>query len=251
MVAAINSFPAAYHEDYFSTSPLATAYLQSPPTGPSATALAGKLISVLGNWGAGGRKAPSTATLEKCGESLSDKILHRKLSLIAKNLSPANVGLNGNRRTINSLPKERACNLLELCLLSTLRQLSDALFTNNTNVTYPMKALLLITGAGPALDSQVRKGLRSAGFSGVDRTQFLLPSDISSADGLKLTRLPFILGQCYANNKNIFQWAASQSRYPSLTEHPGRIFDVLLFVQAQLKAPVLELADLKQPWYVS
>jgi len=107
-----------------------------------------------------------------------------------------------------------------------------------------MKVLLLITGFMPALDSErVRTGLDRGDFSGMNRTQYLLPADAAHADGKKITRLPFLLGQCWTTYTQQLQDGISNSRFPDLKEEPGRVFDILLFTQANKDSPVLVACD--------
>jgi hypothetical protein len=95
-----------------------------------------------------------------------------------------------------------------------------------------MKTLLLITGLMPAFDNQVRKGLENAGFKGVKKTQYLLPENGSSnADVKKITRLPFILGNCWREYRSVLSKGIQQSRHPNLDREPGRLFDILFFTQ--------------------
>lgn len=62
IVTAINSFNPGYHDDYHRVKGLAKPYLAAP-TAANAARLAGVLETVLINWGAGSRKAPSVAAL--------------------------------------------------------------------------------------------------------------------------------------------------------------------------------------------
>jgi hypothetical protein len=105
-----------------------------------------------------------------------------------------------------------------------------------------MKALLLITGLMPALDSQVRKGLRLAGKVGFMGQQ-LLPQNTHQAGGRRICYLPFQLGQCWELNREILLEGVRKSRHPGLESAPGRVFDVLLFMQAQSKRKMILKAD--------
>jgi hypothetical protein len=113
-----------------------------------------------------------------------------------------------------------------------------------------MKALLLITGFMPAFDSQVRMGLQRGGFAGVNKTQYLLPDDADHADGKKISRLPFLLGQCWTACAQQLQEGISASNSPELREEPGRAFDVLLYMQADEASPILVTCDPpSRQWY--
>jgi len=77
------------------------------------------------------------------------------------------------------------------------------------------------------------------GLLGMDKTQYLLPADASRIAGKGLTRLPFLLGECWAACVQQIREGVEKSRFPDLVSEPGRIFDVLLFMQADSKSPVL------------
>jgi hypothetical protein len=124
-------------------------------------------------------------------------------------------------------------------LICALGLLAKHLFVENTNATYPMKAALLVTGLMPAFDSKVRRGLQRGGLLGMDKTQYLLPADASGVVGKQLTRLPFLLGECWTACARQLREGVDKSRFPDLVSEPGRIFDVLLFMQADWKIPVL------------
>jgi hypothetical protein len=106
-----------------------------------------------------------------------------------------------------------------------------------------MKTVLLITGFMPALDSRVRVGLQRSGLSGINRTQYLLRDDPAHADGKKITRLPFLLGQCWTTCAQQLREGVAKSNFPDLTEDPGRVFDILLFMQAGKDSPILVTCD--------
>jgi hypothetical protein len=164
--------------------------------------------------------------------------------------SRTTLGFDGGTRLVNGVRDHQSLADFDATLLRALSKLADGLLQNNTNVTYPMKALLLISGLMPALDSQVRAGLGNAGFKGFERTQFLLPRDSGSADAKKLTRLPFVLGQCWIDCLKLLQEAVRRSRLELLLRHPGRVFDVLLFMQASKENALLLTLHLdRETWY--
>lgn len=155
-------------------------------------------------------------------------------------------------RATRCLNKDRTDTTLvsfDTTLLGTLHLLASRLFHGCTNVTYPMKVLLLITGLMPALDGNVRGGLHRGGFAGMSTTQFLLADTTQSANGKKLTRLPFLLGQCWSAFLPQFLTGIQHSQYPELVEEPGRVFDILLFMQARTEVPVLSYAGGNALWY--
>lgn len=258
---AIDAFPSGYHADFFCVRTVAREYLDCAATGPSKDTtrhLAKRLRCVLMNWGAGKKKAPKLCKEQKVTVVLLERGLHDDLVKLA-HTGLACLSLHKQKRTI--LPGARITTVRDFdeILLSVLRRLSEGLFTNNTNVTYPMKALLLISGLMLALDSRVRAGLACAGFKGMNakRTQYLLPSPRSAedADAKKLTRLPFLLGHCWATFSQVLRDGIRRSGYPQLANEPGRVFDILFFRQGKTKKKLLTLCHSasepkkKAKWY--
>jgi hypothetical protein len=183
IISAINEFDSGYHADYFGIRHLATAYLDAPI--PTNTApLAEKLNAVFPRWGAGKRGAPRVKSEQDIQVALMGQAMHKLLLEVTRAPVPALTLTGGTTRTVNGVGSMSALARFDYGLLVSLRALADSMFVGNTNVTYPMKALLLLTGIMPALDSQVRKGLGKAGFSGVDKTQFLIPQNTACVDGM-------------------------------------------------------------------
>jgi hypothetical protein len=184
------------------------------------------------------------------GQLASDTCPNLRLQMIHHSL--AALGGSGlstltvaqRRRLLNGRPAAQAeLDAFDANLFFALRSPGDHLFFGNTNVTYPMKSILLLTGFMPALDSQVRKGLQRGGFIGMDRTRYLLPYDGNHADGRKIASLPFLLGECWAACSQQLQEGIAESSFPTLGQEPGRIFDVLLFMQSNPRLPVLVTYD--------
>ena len=237
VVAAIDDFRGSYHADYARARDIAKSYLSEPPSLASAAALSEVMYQVLGNWGAGSRKAPIRRSPADTGLRLLNPGLHNRLNKLAGDASSGlRLGPQGARvLTPTSLFND--LKSFDHDLLHTLAELAEAFFENNTNVTYPTKTLLLITGLAPAWDSQVRKGLRRSGMKGVSGTQFLLPADSSRALGQRVCRLPFSVASCWNHNQHLLQEAISQSNHPALCSEPGRVFDILFFMQQDLRRP--------------
>ena len=237
VAAAIDDFRGSYHADYARVRDIAKSYLCEPPSTANTAALSEVMYQVLGNWGAGSRKAPIRRSPADTALRLLNPSLHNRLNKLAGDASSGlRLDLQGARGlTPTSLFDD--VKSFDHDLLHTLAELAEAFFENNTNVTYPTKTLLLITGLAPAWDSQVRKGLRRSGMTGMSGTQFLLPADSSKALGQRLCRLPFWVANCWDTHQDIFQKAVRQSNYPALCSDPGRVFDVLLFMQQDLRRP--------------
>jgi hypothetical protein len=160
------------------------------------------------------------------------------------------VSVSHNQRSFVGIPTTQAAlDAFDANLFAALHALADGLFAGNTNATYPMKAALLITGLMPAFDSQVRCGLQRAGFIGMNKTQFVLPGNANCADGKKIARLPFLLGECWHAYSPQINAGIATSRYTGLLDEPGRFFDVLLFMQGDTRNPVLVSYHGPRTWY--
>jgi hypothetical protein len=244
ITGAINAFSHAYHADFSEVRAIGRQYLaEATPKDSIVVDLARTLRCVLACWGAGQREAPELRGAAEFVTVLRQPEIRASLAALALTPLPALTVvqqrryLNGNPAT----PQELA--VFESYLFGVLRALGKRLLIGNTNATYPMKAVLLITGLMPAFDSQVRCGLQRGGFVGMNQTQFLLPTNASRADGKKVARLPFLLGECWAACAVKLHKAIAKSDFPELISEPGRVFDVLLFVQGDENKPVLVTCD--------
>jgi hypothetical protein len=223
IINAINGFSAAYHDDFFRVRELGRRYVCDREPGECG-ALAQALRCVLGSWGAGKREAPALQGLEAFERTRARPENHMRLVALAQAQGSA-LTFVGRRRQGTSVAE------FERNLFESLIALAQELFIDNTNVTYPMKAVLLITGLMPAFDSQVRSGLKRAGLRGMDKTRYLLPRDSSRADGQKIAQLPFLLGECWKACTDQIYEGIRKSKRSNLGAEPGRFFDVLLFMQ--------------------
>jgi hypothetical protein len=231
LTTAIHVFNAAYHQDYFTVRAEAVDYLSKPPSTISADRLARVLIQTLESWGAGKRGAPACHAVDTATEAICNPALHQKLVNLANSFEF--LSLTNGTRSLKANSSFETVDEFDACLIETLNELAAALLVGNTNVTYPMKALLLITGLMPAYDSQVRGGLSVAGVTGVNRTRYLLPIQ-DCPDARKICVLPFYIAECISRELPLLNKAIENSSYPSLKGQHGRLFDVLLFVQNNL-----------------
>lgn len=250
ITAAVNAFNSSYHADYFTVRGLAKTYLATPPSAITASPLAGALRSVLTNWGAGKRGAPSCQSVAAITHALSSATFHKDLVNLETSINY--LAISSGRRCLNHSSPFATVAAFDDCLIDTLNSISTALLVSNTNVTYPMKSLLLLTGLMPAFDSQVKGGLAIAGVSGVNRTRYLLPTK-GSADSKKICALPFYIAECISRFSSVISKEVSASSYPTLSCEHGRIFDVLLFVQRGL-TPATAVVSFSPPligthWY--
>ncbi len=240
---AINRFNPDYHREFFSTRRAAKRHL-AQPNASNAERLAKSLQSALLNWGAGRRRAPRVKIVSDMAKYLAGSAhAFSDLAELHRRVSQTRIERNCPR-----LAGEAGRSFDQL-LLDALKSLSTGLFHNNTGVTYPMKALLLITGLMPALDSQVRRGLGRAGFSGFEKTQFRLPDDARTADGMKITGLLFVIGRCFKAHRSRLLAGVRASRYPQLGSETGRLFDVLLFMSGREKPSCFRMAPRVARWY--
>jgi hypothetical protein len=230
IVAAINGFNDGYQNDYLLVRGLSKTYLETP-TYVNSTHLALALSTALYRWGAGKRKAPSVQPLHTVQATLADPDVHALLVKFSA-LPIASLDLIGGvDRVVGGVNSIASRLSFDRDLNAALSQLSAGILVGNTNVTYPMKVLLLLTGFMPALDRQVRKGLGVAGFAGANVTRLLMPAGINTNESIMLTRLPFYMAECYRLNGALLRGAASASRYDWLANEPGRLFDILLFIK--------------------
>jgi hypothetical protein len=132
-------------------------------------------------------------------------------------------------------------------LFSALHALSSGLFRRNRRVTYPMKALLLITGFMPAFDTQVCTGMRRGGLHGM--SSLTIPSQVESATWKKISRLPFLLGKCHRAHGTRLRSEIQHSSRPELKTEVGRVFDVLFFMQARNSELIVLRYSGPDRWY--
>jgi len=242
---AINTFPSSYHAGYFKCRVIGRRYLaEATPGDDLVTELATSVRCTLKDWGAGERKAPELRSDGEISEALREPGIHSSLAALAR-LPLPELTVVRQRRCLSGKPAaDEALVSFDSNLLSVLWALGDRVLVGNTNVTFPMKAALLITGFMPALDSKrVRMGLKRGGFPGMNRTQYLLPCDAVHADGKKITRLPFLLGQCWTTCTQQLQEGLGKSNFPDLREEPGRVFDILFFMQGDDHNPIVVSCD--------
>ena len=232
ITSAINDFRLSYHQDFANVQSIARRYLNAPSGSANAALLAQALSTALRNWGACRRRSPILRPVPQIVSALKDKRLHeRLLKLSQQSLSAFSLNLQ-EHRLLNSDAPLNNVGCFDQEILGILNTLADVLFFNNTSITYPMKALLLITGLIPALDSQVRGGLARAGKAGFTGQQ-LLPRYVQQAAGRRICELPFYLGHCWNLNREVFEEGILTSNHKGLGDTPGRVFDILLFMQNQ------------------
>ncbi|MBX8603454.1 hypothetical protein K5D40_14600 [Pseudomonas cichorii] len=244
---ALNEFKQSYHQDFANVQPVARRYLSAPPGSENARLLALALSKALRNWGACRRRSPTLLPVSQIESALKEKQLHKRLlKLSEQSLSAFSLDQQENR-LLKSTSAFNDAGAFDREILGVLNTLADALFLKNTSVTYPMKALLLITGLMPALDSQVRGGLTRAGKAGFIQQQ-LLPRNAQQAAGRRICELPFYLGDCWNSNLEVFVKGILDSKYQGLLDTPGRVFDILLFMQNRPNRNRILVFDQGREW---
>lgn len=230
ITTAVNMFNEKYHEDYFKIRYLAKSYLATD-TLATVSPLADALIDVLTSWGAGRRAAPSCQPVEVMVAALNSTAMRRDLADLEASIP--HLAITASRRALNSGGPFASVVDFDKCLMRTLHSISINFFVFNTNVTYPMKSLLLLTGLMPAFDSQVKGGLAIAGVVGVNMTRYLMP-EYGTTNAKKICSLPFYIADCVSHSLPLINRDVESSKYFKLVGEYGRIFDILLFMQKKL-----------------
>jgi len=244
LILSINNFSKKYHIDFFTTKNLSENYLRHINE-PSALALAENFGRTLCAWGAGRRKAPKIKSYLEITSALLDIIVIETIKFFS-GIRITDFKIIGGAPQFGNTAisiedfRKRALNSLIL--------FSEKFFIGNTGITYPMKSLLLLTGFMPAWDSQVRKGLSLSGFHGTN-AHLLLPDQDDSTAFQKISSLPFYLGDCYTKNKDTFDTAIRESNYPELISDPGRLFDILFFMQGSKQHRIFSCSGVSTRWY--
>lgn len=231
LTTAINEFNTKYHDDYFLVHAEAAAYLSKPPNGASAKQLASPLLDTLKRWGAEKRGAPARQSLDTARTALNNLTLHQQLKDLADSFNY--LAITNGARSLQVGAPFRSVADFDACLIKTLNDLATGLLVGNTNVTYPMKALLLIAGLMPALDSQVKGGAAVAGLTGMKLQSYRLRSQPCTGTK-KICALPFYIADCVSRSSVLLDDAIKNSRRPNLKGHHGRLFDILFFMQKEL-----------------
>lgn len=242
---ALNKFSSSYHNDYFSVRKFAKLYLEdSSPSNETAKNLSVALVKALKNWGSGKRAARPCKTEKIIADRLQDEKLFSNLKKLENSIN--HLSINSNGRVVSDVCDFRSAEEFDDCLSNTLQTISNDFFDQNKNVTYPMKAILLITGIMPAFDSRVRDGLKRAGVEGFTQS-FHIPG-FGCANSKKICTLPFYIAECAKSFQDIINDGVKNSKYPQIQGETGRIFDVLLFMQYDANS-INFVNDSNNKWY--
>ena len=261
---AFADFRPQYVQGYLDVHGAATRLLLLPADSPiddveqSTRNMAMVLIRVLKEWGAGKRSAPRLRPEAEIVKLFTDPRLREML----RDLSKLRTGLpsvDDGKRVVGTSP--HSPDQLDAIVIAVLNQLACGLFERCTNLTYPSKAVLLLTGYMVAVDSEVRSGAQFAGFTGMGS---VLPVADTRHPGLstakKITAMPYLLGQAWPRIGDQIKDAlvvTGRKDLLELLDHPARIFDILLFMQSKRmrksgrRPQLLQLDNTfhPHPWY--
>lgn len=237
---AFVDFKSEYVQGYFDVHRAATTLLFLPTNCPidnleqSTRALATVLIRVLREWGANKRRAPRLRTEAEIIKLFTDPRLREMLRDLSK-LRTRLPSVDEGKRVVGT--DSHSPDQLDALVINVLNELASGLFERCTNLTYPSKAVLLLTGYMVAVDSEVRSGAQYAGFTGMSSPLAVADTqhpNLSTAK--KITAMPYLLGQAWPRIGDQIKDALVVTGRKDLLEllgHPARIFDILLFMQSK------------------
>jgi hypothetical protein len=234
IVNAINNFDKNYHKHYFKVRNYSrnTYLVPNNPTEIPSEKLAKILRQALIAYGAGKNSAPNVKSINDFINALLKIKIHHELRFFS-NLPISELTIFNNVREITP-PSTLTLNVLDAKVLNILNLLADNFFdfgNNRRTALYPMKALMLLTGRMYALDFYVRRGLIDAKLNIRNETIELPQNANGGLESNIITKLPFIISDCYSNYRDIIDEAIRQSDYPALKQDIFRVFDILLFMQ--------------------
>ncbi len=220
---AVDHFRMGYHEGFREVRMKAQEWLAG--SGPPTQEMVDSIRKVLGEWGAGLKKAPTVAddaSVVACLESNRSE-LQEFGGIDLWSLQPA-----------PHRDKVRAQLLLRRLLWNLSGCFNLHRGVRAPSVTYPSKLLMLLTGRYVGLDSNVRSGLhrawREPGFTG---TQFLLPQPTREcAEAERILRVFGRMTEYLWKNRAAIEAGISASSRPEILsdlDAPGRIVDIVLF----------------------
>lgn len=219
---AIQVFPATYHADFATTRAAALAWRRGET---SNSQLATRLDRALLSWGAGRRMAP------KLGGQTNEVLNLESVGTVLEEFERRAL------RGVTSVEEAWYDDRPEL-LVSAVQQL-NALFKQNDSVTYPTKALLLLTGHYIGLDSNVRAAIAAAGIPGFRETRFPMPVKLEDRSAQRMTLVLGLAGAWLAEHESVISEALSRSptgqKLAELSA-PARVLDICLFVHGSGRA---------------
>jgi hypothetical protein len=242
LVNAFNEFEEEYHRLYAQVRVAAHQYLNTEaPCDELVAALAPLLLGALKEYGATAtRNAPGLAETTAAEQLLRDEELHDDLKFLAN--------LDFRRLSQGAATGGYAQEVQKRFNRALVAMETLVLPQDETEITsvYPQKALMLLTGCTPALDSNVRLGIGVAGVKGYSVAPGR-PSELKGKGALKMQSFLVMMGNCWNQDTEILTKAARESRFcndlgPTGQVDVGRLFDVLLFQQGKAKAKAAKAA---------
>jgi hypothetical protein len=230
LVDSLDQFNPQYHRDFESVRAVAMRWLASDLPVPQR--LPELLRNALASWGAGKRKAPTVRSPAQILAVLADPEVTQTLRAIAT-LDLSTLTLVNNEPRIGGVRHIGDQESVEELILSGLAMM-ERLFEDNGAVTYPSKALLLITGRFIGIDSNVRAAIAASGEPGFRETRFPMPIKRHDRSSRRLSRVLWLTGDWLWRHRTVIAEAltVSTARH-RLTEldAPARIVDIFLFMQ--------------------
>ncbi len=229
MCRSVREFDPGYHEDFRRVRVRAKnvmdcfrGKLQVPMA--EIFDVADELRAALRNWGADKRKPATTRAPADIARGLHNCELWRDL-----------LGLEDWGASWLDVPDPHTPDLPKR-LLRVFGDLGRICFsTQQLTIVYPGKALLLLTGIGPAFDGRVRAGLTAIGIGGWTATHWPLPSTEHEATSRKMMQAyRAAAGFCFENREMLRRLACEDATIDELLNQlrsPGRLIDILLFMR--------------------
>lgn len=209
IITAVQRFPARYHLDFAQVRALAVQWLEQP-SHDTATLLSDALMQALLNWGAGQQRAGRIQQRSVIMETLTSQKVRDVI-----------VGLRDDDGHLIDEQVIQALDLANGGLVVGYNRKPETTFL------YSTKALMLITGIGPALDSNVREGLKNLNLAGFSTAQIAAS---------RLVPILLAADQWTRDQADAISLAAAQDETVAQIlrlRSPARLMDILLFVGGQ------------------
>lgn len=221
VAAEIDRFSDEYHEGFLKVRGKSIQYIFGEMADHEINDFSEEITAVLKEWGACRRGAPCTVDCDEMTGALCSTELRQMLRQYVD---------NGWVIYVQGSDDEILKNNAQM--LSLLTRFQNEFLIANTNITYPTKLLLLLTGLSVGIDSQVREGLAKCGVEGFKSTRYLLPTNVLDKGAAKLFSLHVLLAKCWYDNAVVLQEGVRRSKHRYLLSYlnaPARVMDILLF----------------------
>jgi hypothetical protein len=228
IVDSIKLFPIRYHDVFKEVRIAADSWFETTKEDKAVrNNLAGLLHQGLKMYGAGCQGAPEVADEDSISESLKS-VGCRQLLIAVKN--------QGRELFFNPNSNFDTESIFAGDLFKAISFVREHFYkTSVQSITYYMKAIMLLTGAIPAFDGNVRDGLTSIGVLDM-KTQVNTPHKLDSSEMRKIVGILRVFRDAWHINGEIFLKAIDQAN-PSgaslIKSSPARQFDILLFKKCE------------------